>query len=271
MPGVGIPGAGRGRATVAALVVGWVLIAGGTAGGVVALGRDGGSHGSGDALGAGASGTASATPSATDGVSSSPSETPSPTPTTSSSSSSPTPTPTPTPSSTVTGKVVKGVHTGDVRFFLMTVPSDASVIGTPEGDTLTRDTVAGWYANSAHVRQELDGLHFQGGAIRAYQTGDAKYHVWVRLLHFATADGAKGWMAADQPKPAWKAFPFPGNPDLVAHDIPLNPTAGTAEMRAIGCRGDVYFEVYVVGKPPLDHAVLIDRARKQMARLDTGS
>jgi hypothetical protein len=171
----------------------------------------------------------------------------------------------------VTGKVAKGVHSGDIRFFLMTVPSDASVIGTLDGDMLTKDAVVKWYGNSADVAKELDQLHFLGGATRTYQTADGKYHVMVRLLQFGTPDAAQAWAAGDRPNATWKAFPIPGYPDEKGFDIPMDAAAHEARLRGIGARGDVFFEVNVFGEPPVDHAVLIDRVRKQISRLDTGA
>lgn len=171
----------------------------------------------------------------------------------------------------MTGKVAKGVHTGDIRYFLMTVPSDASVIGTADGDMLTKDAVSKWYGNSADVSKELDQLHYLGGGTRAYQTGDGKYHVIVRLLQFSTPDAAQAWAAGDRANATWKAFAIPGYPDEKAYDIPLDPAVHEARLRGIGFRGDVFFEVNVFGEPPVDHAVLIDRVRKQITRLDTGS
>lgn len=153
----------------------------------------------------------------------------------------------------------------------MTVPSDASVIGTVDGDPLTKDTVSKWYGSSADVLKELDQLHYLGGATRAYQTADGKYHVMVRLLQFATPASAQAWLTGDRPGTTWKAFPIPGYPDEKAYDIPMDPATHEARLRGIGFRGDVFFEVNVFGEPPVDHAVLIDRVRKQIARLDTGS
>lgn len=170
----------------------------------------------------------------------------------------------------MTGQVSKGVHTGDARYFLLPAPSDALVLGTnPDGQTLTKDIVAGWYTDTSHVLQELDEFHFQGGAAREYETGDGKYRVLVRLLRFSTPQGAKSWMADDQPSTAWKAFAVPGYPDVKGHDLPMSGSRMAA--RTIGCRGDMYFELYLIGKPPVDHAVLFERMHKQITRLDTGS
>ncbi len=170
----------------------------------------------------------------------------------------------------MTGSVSNGVHSGDIRYFLLPVPSDASAVGTPDGDTLTAAAAAAPYANSSEVLKLLGQAGFKGGATRSYQTGDAKYHVTVRLLHFGSASVARAWADADKEMPGWSAFGIPGYPDEKAYDIPLDASLGEARLRAVGFRGDVFFEVDVFGQPPVDHAVLIDRVRKQIARLDSG-
>jgi hypothetical protein len=166
--------------------------------------------------------------------------------------------------------VTNGIHGGDIRYFLLPVPSDALVVGAPDGDPLTKEAVAAVYSNSSDVLKGLQTLGFKDGATRRYQTGDAKYHVAVRVLHFASADAAQTWAKADKPQSGWTAFSIPGYPDEKGYDIPLDPSLGEARLRAVGFRGDVFFEINVYGEPPVDHAVLIDRVRKQIARLDTG-
>jgi len=163
------------------------------------------------------------------------------------------------------------VHSGDVRYFLLPVPSDGSVVGSPDGDTLNAAAVAASYSNSAEALKALQQLGFKDGASRGYQTGDAKYHVNVRLLHFASADMARVWAADDNPQANATAFSIPGYPDEKAYDIPLDASLGEARLRAVGFRGDVFFEINIYGQPPVDHQVLIDRVRKQITRLDSGS
>jgi hypothetical protein len=162
------------------------------------------------------------------------------------------------------------VHSGDIRFFLLPVPSDGSVVGSSDGDTLNAAAVAALYSNSAEALKVLQQLGFKDGGSRGYQTGDAKYHVNVRLLHFSSPDNARAWAAGDKPQANAKAFSIPGYPDEKAYDIPLDASLGEARLRAVGFRGDVFFEINVYGEPPVDHEVLIDRVRKQIARLDSG-
>jgi hypothetical protein len=163
------------------------------------------------------------------------------------------------------------VHSGDIRYFLLPVPDDGSTVGTPDGDMLTAAQVSAQYSNSSSVLKSLQDLDFKDAAQRHYQTGDGKYHVWVRLLRFANADSARLWVQGDKPLSTWKPFTVPGYPDEKAYDVPLDASTGEARLRAIGFRGDVFFEINVFGQPPVDRAVLIDRVRKQIARLDTGS
>ena len=163
------------------------------------------------------------------------------------------------------------MHNGDIRYFLLPVPSDGSAVGSPDGDTLNAAAVAALYGNSPDVLKTLQQVGFKDGASRRYQTGDAKYHVSVRLLHFSSADVARAWADADKPQGNGTEFGIPGYPDEKAYDIPLDASGGEARLRAVGFRGDVFFEVNVYGQPPVDHQVLIDRVRKQIARLDSGS
>jgi hypothetical protein len=144
------------------------------------------------------------------------------------------------------------------------------VIGAPDGDALTAAAAAAPYSNSSEVLKLLGQLGFKGGASRGYQTGDAKYHVTVRLLHFSSPDVARAWAEDDKELPGWTAFSVPGYPDEKAYDIPLDASLGEARLRAVGFRGDVFFEINIFGRPPVDHAVLIDRVRKQIDRLDSG-
>ncbi len=248
---------------VAVFSVGWLLIAAATAGTVVAVGR--GSDGASQSA-ASAAGTA---PSATSPASGVPSPTPS-APT----STSPTPTvppTTPKPVSTVTGKVTSDLlHSGDLRFFLLPVPSDAGVIGAADGKPLTKDDVAKEYLNSADVLKSLNALGFKDGAYRDYQTGDAKYHVVVRLLHFGSAQSAKLWFQGDKPDPLAKAFPVNGFPDAKGYYLAPLRHGDLANLRGLYYTGDVVFEIFVIGQDPIDKNVLAGRIHKQVDRLTTG-
>ena len=254
---------GRTPRTVAAFSVGWLLIAAATAGAVVAVGKSSGGSSQNAAMAVAATPTStSAMPSASASM------------TTTSSAPTPSTTPTtPKPVSTVTGQVATGaLHSGDIRFFLMPVPADGSVIGAAaDGTPLTKDAVAGAYQDSAAALTELNQLGYQDGAFRDYQTGDAKYHVVVRLWHFSSAQNAKLWFQGDLSDPAAKPFSINDFPDAKGvYLAPVKP-GDPANMRGLYYVGDVCFEIVVIGVDPMDRNVLADRMHKQVDRLTKGT
>jgi hypothetical protein len=249
----------RKRLTVAAFTVGWLVIASGTAGAVVAIGH-GGSK-SGQAAAAAPSTAPSSSPS------SAASSTPSPSPTTTTTTVAPT---TPSPTSTVTGSVGPGLtHKGDLRFFLLPVPSDGSVIGDPDGKALSKADVADGYSNSKEVTSILDQLGFKGGATRDYQTGDAKYHVVANLMQFGSAANAKLWFQGDQAPSDWKTVKLSNLSGATAYSV-IDKTSNLETLRGLYYRGDVVLEILVIGESPVDTSVLVDRMNKQLDRLSTG-
>jgi hypothetical protein len=250
----------RKRLTVAAFTVGWLVIASGTAGAVVAIGH-GGSKSGPTAAAAAPTAAPSSSPS------SSASSTPSPSPTTTTTTVAPT---TPSPTSTVTGSVGPGLtHKGDLRFFLLAVPADGSVIGDPDGQTLAKADIAANYSDSKEVTSILDELGFKGGATRDYQTGDAKYHVITTLTQFGSAANAKLWFQGDQPPSDWKSVKLSGLSGATAYSI-IDKSTNLETLRGLYYRGDVVFEILVVGEPTVDPSVLADRMNKQIDRLSTG-
>jgi hypothetical protein len=251
---------------VVAMALGWVLVAASTAGAVVAFGRT-------DTKSADASLFAAA-PSVSVSASGTSSSSPSPSP--SSSSSAPTTVATttiaPKPTSTVTGKVGSGgaSHTGDLRYFLLPVPADGSVIGDQDGKTLTKSDVAALYGGSSDVLKFLGEVNFKDGAIRDYQTGDAAYHVQVTLMRFDSQYDASLWFGGDQPDSKWTSFPIPGYSGAKGWSIPAD-SAGLGHLRGLFYKGDTMFEIIVSGTDPVDHQVLVDAMKKQIARLTTGA
>ena len=259
------PARARKPIAVVAFSLGWVLIAGSTAGAVVAFGKTGASSKSQAAgIAPPRSAHASVTPTFAPSPSSAAPSTTAPAKTT--------PPTTPTPVSTVTGSVSSGlIHTGDLRFFLLPVPSDGSVVGNADGSTLTKDQIAADYKDSSSVVTILGQLGFKDGADREYQTGDAAYHVEVRLLRFDSQQDASLWFQGDQPDSKWKEFSISGYSDAKGWDIAPSSPGGLGRLRGLYYRGDTVFEVMVTGQDPVDHSVLVDRMGKQIDRLTTGA
>jgi hypothetical protein len=247
----------RKRLTVAAFTVGWLVIASGTAGAVVAIGHGGSKSGT----------AVAAAPSATPSSSASASQTPSPSPTTTTSSAAPT---TPSPTSTVTGSIGSGLtHKGDLRFFLLPVPSDGSVIGDPDGKKLSKSDVADSYSNSKEVLSILGELGFKDGATREYQTGDAAYHVETTLMHFSSGSNARLWYQGDQPPSGWKKFKISGFSGASGYVISEKDSTFQT-LRGLYYRGDVVIEILIIGQDPVDQSVMASAMSAQVARLNTG-
>jgi hypothetical protein len=150
--------------------------------------------------------------------------------------------------------------------------AEAGVIGAaPDGQPLTKEAVAATYQNSADALKSLTQLDYKDGAFRDYQTGDAKYHVVVRLWHFGTAQSAKAWFQGELPDPAAKSFPVSGFPDAKGWYLPPLAPGDPANLQGLFYVGDVCFEIFVIGEDPIDRNVLADRIRKQVDRLTKGA
>ena len=75
----------------------------------------------------------------------------------------------PAPTSTVTGSVQNGVHSGDLRYFLLPPPQGpSSVQGNPDGTTETLSTIVTEYGGG-YTKQNLTQLDFTGACTRTYQ------------------------------------------------------------------------------------------------------
>ena len=94
------------------------------------------------------------------------------------------------------GTVRDGVHSGDLRFFLLPAPKDADVYGDPAGSPLTSDDIASGAADPAASRRALTTYGFRGGAHRTYLTADGEAEVTIRLARFASPAKATGYYAS---------------------------------------------------------------------------
>lgn len=247
--------------SVLAFTAGWLLIASATAGAVVAVGKSNPKT----------QNTALSSPGPGASASSTPSATPNTAVSTIAASTTTVPTTPPKPTPTVTGEVSGSSHTGDLRYFLLPVPSDAGVLGDLNGSVQTKADVVARYGGSADVVSALDQLGFKAAVHREYQTGDAAYHVAATLMQFGSQSSASTWVSFDQAPADWKPFAVSGYSGAKAYDIAPYATGALAHMRVLYYKGDTVFEILITGQDPLDHSVLLDRMTKQMAHLTTGA
>jgi hypothetical protein len=161
-------------------------------------------------------------------------------------------------------------HKGDLRFFLVPVPADGSVIGDADGKALSKADIASSYSNAKEVTTILGQLGFKGGATREYQTGDAKYHVAATLMQFSSAYNARTWFQGDQPASDWKSFKISGYSDAKGYVLDNKDEPGFQTLRGLYYRGDVVMELIIIGESPVDQSVMAERMAAQVNRLNTG-
>ena len=247
-PGRPTPGKGR---KVALAAVGWLVIAAATATGVVLVGNGGGTT----QAAAAALPSASASPSAA-----------------ASSSApviAPTPTAAPSPSSTVKGTVHGSTHGGDLRFFLLPVPTDADAYGDSDGNKLSVADIAKTLGNPTTSKKILNEYGCSGGAYRSYRSNDGTVTVDVQLLHFDGSGHAGDW-ASGLTFGKGKEFSVSGIDN--GRGVAFDPTSadGDGELLGISHVGDVEYEITVSGTGKLAHSLLTPLMKREEQRLSTG-
>jgi hypothetical protein len=244
------PGPRKGR-RVALAVACWLVIAAGTATGVLLVGDGGGTT----------QAAAAALPSA--------SASPSAAATTSAPVVVPTPTAAPSPSSTVKGSVNGSTHSGDLRFFLLPVPSDAEAYGNADGDKMSVADIAKTLGNPTTSKQILNQYGCTGGAYRSYRSNDGTVTVDTQLMHFDSSGHAGDWVSG-LTFGKGKEFSVSGIDN--GRGIAFDPTTdgGDGELLGISHVGDVEYEITVSGTGKLAHSLLTPLMKLEEQRLSTG-
>jgi hypothetical protein len=232
---------------IAAGAAGLVLLVGATAGAVVVLG----------------SSSSSADEAAVRAVSS-----PSAVPKTASATTgdSPTPTPTPTPSSTVKGKVKSGgIHTGDLRYFLLRPPADAEVYGDEDGTELTRSEVAN---DVASVKSALGTYGFKTGVSRTYLTADGDTQITAKLARFSSPANATAFYS--RLYFGGTRITLGGSHPAKAYRLSSSSAESTGSVIVVSHQGDVHITLSVTGAKTPGAAQLRRLLDQQYERLATG-
>ncbi|WP_157596957.1 hypothetical protein [Streptacidiphilus rugosus] len=237
-------------------MAGWLVVAAGTAGAVVAVGGSGSKHAT--ALGAGPS--ASATPSG--GASGHASATPSPTPTA--------PTVAPSPTSTVKGTVSGNTHSGDLRFFLLPVPDGAQVFGDVNGNAQTCGDIAKGMNNPSTSRRILNDYGCRGGAFRSFRTNDGVWTVNVQLIHFDGSSHSADWVSGLSFEHG-DSFDISGVSQAKGQSVaPSGANGNNGLVIGISHDGDVEYEIDISGPGKPSRALLTQLMQRQEQRLNTG-
>lgn len=223
-----------------------MLLIGATAGAVVVLGSSSSSS----------SGTA-----AVRAVSS-----PSAVPATASATPSDSPTPAPTPSSTVRGKVKSGgIHTGDLRYFLLEPPADAEVYGDEDGTELTRSDVAN---DVASVKSALGTYGFKTGVSRTYLTADGDTQITAKLARFSSPANATAYYS--RLYFGGTRITLGGSHPAKAYRLSSSSAESTGSVIVVSHQGDVHITLSVTGAKTPGAGQLRRLLDQQYERLATG-
>jgi hypothetical protein len=171
----------------------------------------------------------------------------------------------------VTGHVNKGVHTGDLRSFLLPVPDDATVQGDPGGSPLAladaKDIVDS--RDAAAARTELTTYGFQAADYRIYRSEDGRTTVTVKLTRFRTPALAAAY--DEQHRYSYTGItPMPLAEPFPARAYRTVPGSAYHQMLATSHQGDVQFLVEIDTAPTPSPALLTALVKAQYHRLATG-
>lgn len=199
----------------------------------------------------------------------SPPAAPSPSPAASSAAPSTAPPTTATPTSTVTGQVDGGVHTGDLRFFLLPPPQGpSSVQGDPDGTTESLSDVVSEYGGGSTVRSTLNSLDFKAACYRTYQDSNLGANVSIELIQFGGSSDSSAWLSGfSYSGKGIKSISVPGEPDAEGWS---QDNDGTYQVTGVYRDGDTFFDVAVFGSQPVSASDLGQVMRAEHARLADG-
>ncbi|MEV6009828.1 hypothetical protein AB0M29_23815 [Streptomyces sp. NPDC051976] len=166
------------------------------------------------------------------------------------------------------GIVRDGVHSGDLRFFLLPAPKDADVYGDPAGSPLTRDDIASGAADPAASRRALTTYGFRGGAYRTYLTAGGEAEVTIRLARFGSPAKAAAYYASHYYE--GKKISLTGGYPARAYHLASGSAESTDTVLAVSYQGDVHLTLTVTGSGTPSRALLQRLLDAEHRRLTTG-
>jgi hypothetical protein len=198
--------------------------------------------GSASGSGAGAAGVAATASQGTKSGGATPKASPSP----SAAPSTASPTPSAAPTSTVTGSVSDGTHSGDLRYFLLPPPQGpSSVQGDPDGTTETLDDVLTTYTDPSQIRTSLEQDGLKAACTRTYQDSTMGANVTVQLMQFDSSDEASQWLSGyTYNGGGYQSISVSGESGAVGWSYAKD---GTYELVGAYHEGDTFFEVTIYG------------------------
>ena len=244
----------RGGLYISLAVAGFLVIAAGTAGSVVALGSPQGGPASAQAAAAPASAVPSPSASATAPATTAPVVVP---------------TVAPSPTASVKGWVNDGSHTGDLRFFLLPIPANGQPINDTTGTLESLKQLSQEMESPSQGLTDLKSWSCTGGAIREYRSSDGTLVITTELLHFADGSDAAGWFSGFS-FTGGKSFSVPQVPDSKGWAFAPSGGDSYGSVHGYGYDGDVMYEIDIVGPGNIPHSDLIPLMQRERKLLSTG-
>lgn len=173
----------------------------------------------------------------------------------------------PTPTSTVTGAVNDGIHTGDLRFFLLPAPQGpSSVQGDSDGTKEAKSDVVTEYGGG-YTEQNLTQLNFQAGATRTYQDSTLGANVTIELLQFGSHSDAKEWLGLLSKPSGVTSVSIPGESGAIGWS---QTSTGSYMLSGLYVEGDTFYDISIYATQEIDNGSLTNLMTSQYSRLANG-
>jgi hypothetical protein len=160
-----------------------------------------------------------------------------------------------------------GIHSGDLRFFLLPPPDGlSSVQGDPAGTKESLSTVSSEYGSGAE--SILKQLHFKAGATITFQDSAIGANVTIELLQFGSSGDASEWRSGfELTGGGFTRFSVPGESGASAWS---SKSDGVYTYLGTYIEGDTFYEVSIFGTQTVAHSAMGDLIKQQHARLADG-
>jgi hypothetical protein len=152
-------------------------------------------------------------------------------------------------------------HSGDLRRFLVPMPSGAHKCADEEGtnESLSLEQASNLSSDPDSRKDQLEHYEFKGGAVRCWVDSD-KTTVDVRLYQFGSTDDAKSFFDSDiegtgSDYTADNTTDVSGVPDGKSFASPDKDNQGYVRVISIGHNGDVVLVIAIAQLPPLKVSV----------------
>ena len=173
------------------------------------------------------------------------------------------------PASTVTGTVSDGVHKGDLRYFLLPPPQgSSSVQGDPDGTAESLDDVVQEFGGTSDIRSYLKQLNFKAACDRTYQDSTIGANVTIELIRFASSSDASQWASGfELDGGGFKHISVPGESGASGWSYQKD---GNYQLTGVYHDGDTFYQVTIFATQSVPASALGSIIKAQHSRLANG-